>query len=118
MFVEVPVTAFNASLASLLVNKHRIRGQKIFGDGQGVSRGRLREIAGKLFAAESLRQLTLDMCSQELLKMSLTRTSGCALRVFASHPKTFSSVSLGGLDFLLERYATVRTGDVLNWVTT
>lgn len=118
LFVEVPVTAFKTSLVSLLVNNRRIRGQKIFGDGQGASRGRLREITGKLFALESLRQLTLDMCTREMLEISLRRTSGRSLRVFASHPKIFSSVSLGNLDFLLQRYTTVRAGEALNWVTT
>lgn len=116
MFVEVPVTAFKASLTSLIVNNRRIRGQKIFGDGQGVSRGRLRELAGKLFATESLRQLTLDMCSRELLETSLRRTNGRSLRVFASHPKIFSEVSLENLDFLLQHYATVRTGKILEYV--
>lgn len=116
MFIEVPVTAFKASLASLIVNNRRIRGQKIFGDGQGVSRGRLRELAGKLFATKSLRQLTLDMCSRELLETSLRCTSGPSLRVFASHPKIFSPVSLENLDFLLQRYATVRTGKILEYV--
>lgn len=115
-FVEVPVTAFKASLASLIVNNRRISGQKIFGDGQGVGRGRLRELAGKLLASESLRQLTLDMCSPELLKTSLSRTSGRALRVFASHPKILNTVSLDNLDFLLQRYQTTRTGEILKYV--
>lgn len=116
MFVEVPVTAFKASLASLIVNNRRIRGQKIFGDGQGISRGRLRELAGKLVASGSLRQLTLDMCSRELLETSLRCTSGRSLRVFASHPKIFSAASLGNLDFLLQRYTTVRTGKIQEYV--
>ena len=115
-FVEVPVTAFNASLPSLLANNLRIRGQKIFGDGHGVSRGRLRELASKLLAAENVRQLTLDMCSRELLQKSLGRTSGCALRVFASHPKIFSAVSLDNLNFLLQRYATLRIGQIMKHV--
>jgi hypothetical protein len=116
MFVEVPVTAFKASLGSLIINNRRICGQKISGDGKGVNRGRLRELASKLFAAENLRQLTLDMCSRELLETSLRRTSGRSLRVFASHPKIFSAVSLGNLDFLLQRYSTVQVREILGYV--
>lgn len=112
-FVEVPVTAFKATLASLVANNLRIRGQKIFGDGQGVGGGRLLELTRKVFAAERIRQLTLDMCSRELLEKSLSNTAGFAVRVFASHPKIFSPTSLENLDLLLSRYKTLRSDEIL-----
>lgn len=112
-FIEVPVTAFRATLASLVANNLRIRGQKIFGDGQGVGGGRWQELARRVFAAERIRQLTLDMCSRELLEKSLRNTEGRAVRVFASHPKIFSATSLGNLDFLLRQYKTLRADEIL-----
>lgn len=114
-FVEVPVTAFQPSLASLVANNLRIRGQRIFGDGQGVGGGRLRELARKVFAMERIRQLTLDMCSREMLEKSLSNTAGQAVRVFASHPKIFSQTSLDNLDFLLHRYRTLRSDEILRY---
>lgn len=115
-FVEVPVAAYKASRASLIANNLRIRGQKVFGDGQGFGGGRLWELAGKLFASESLRQLTLDMCSQELLETSLRCTSGRSLRVFASHPKILSTVSLNNLSYLLERCSTLKIADISRFI--
>lgn len=117
-FVEVPVTAFKATLASLVANNLRIRGQQIFGDGQGlgVGGGRLRELVGKALAAEKIRQLTLDMCSHELLKKSLSSTRDRAIRVFASHPKIFSHTSLSNLSWLLERSQTLKSADVLRFI--
>jgi peptidoglycan/xylan/chitin deacetylase (PgdA/CDA1 family) len=111
-FIEVPVSAFKASRTSLIANHFCIRGQALFGDGRGVSKGRLRELADKLLATESTRQLTLEMSSLPLLQESLLRTSGRALRVFASHPKMFSTVSLDNLDWLLQRYTTVKSSQV------
>lgn len=112
-FVEVPVTAFRATLLSLVLNKLRLRGQSIFGDGQGVGGGRLRDLAGKFWAAEGLRQLTLDMCSSELLEASLRKTEGRAVRVFASHPKILSPRAIEHMDLLLQRCKTVRTDELL-----
>jgi hypothetical protein len=115
-FLEVPVTAYKAPRASLVVNNFRIRGQSIFGDGQGVSKGRLRERFGKLVAAESTRQLTLDLTSRQLLLQSLRRTGGRSLRVFASHPKIFSAVSLENLDWLLQSYSTVGSAQIMAYL--
>ncbi len=113
-FVEVPVTAFTASLTSLVANNLSIRGHKIFGDGRGVGGGRLLELMRKVFAAKRIRQLTLDMCSRELLETSLRNTEGRAVRVFASHPKIFSPTSLENLDILLRRYKTLRADEILH----
>ena len=114
-FVEVPVTAFKPSLVSLVANHLRIRGQKIFGDGLGVGGGRLQELARKVVAAEKVRQLTLDMCSREMLEKSLGKTAACAVRVFASHPKIFSQNSLDNLDFLLRQHKTLRSNEILRY---
>ena len=108
-FIEVPVTAFRASLPSLVLNRLRLRGQSIYGDGQGVGGGRLRDLVGKFIAVEGLRQLTLDMCSRELLETSLRKTEGRALRVFASHPKILNARAIDHLELLLQRFQTVRT---------
>ncbi len=108
-FIEVPVTPFRATLPDLVLNKLRLRGKGIYGDGQGVGGGRLRDRAGKVFAAERLRQLTLDMCSRELLETSLRKTGGRALRVFASHPKILNARAIDHLELLLQRFQTVRT---------
>ena len=108
-FIEVPVTAFRATLPSLVLNRLRLRGQSIYGDGQGVGGGRLRDLAGKFIAVEGLRQLTLDMCSRELLETSLRKTEGRALRVFASHPKILNASAIDYLELLLQRFQTVRT---------
>ncbi len=113
-FVEIPVTAFSATLASLVANNFSIRGHKIFGDGQGVGMGRLHELTRKVFATKRIRQLTLDMCSRELLETSLRNTAGCAVRVFASHPKIFSPTSLENLDILLRQYKTLRSDEILH----
>lgn len=115
-FVEVPVTAFRATLASLVANNLSIRGQKIFGDGQGVGSGRVQELARKVFAAEKIRQLTLDMCSPEMLEISLNKTADHAVRVFASHPKIFSQMSLSNMDVLLRQYKTLQSHEVLRRV--
>jgi hypothetical protein len=74
-----------------------------------MGEGRLRDLAGKVFAAEGLRQLTLDMCSREMLETSLRKTGGHALRVFASHPKTLNARAIDHLELLLQRFQTVRT---------
>ncbi len=112
-FIEVPVTAFKAGLVSLVANNLRIRGQKIYGDGQGVGGGRIQELVRRVFAAERIRQLTLDMCSRELLEKSLVSTTDRSVRVFASHPKIFSSISMGNLDFLLRQFKTLRSDEIL-----
>jgi hypothetical protein len=111
-FVEVPVTAFRATLPSLVLNKLRLRGQSIYGDGQGVGGASLRELVGKMFVTKGLRQLTLDMCSRELLETSLRKTEGRALRVFASHPKILSASAIDNLELLLQRFQTVRTDEL------
>lgn len=111
-FIEVPVTAFRATLSSLVLNKLRLRGQCIFGDGFGVGGARLSDLAGKMLTGDGLRQLTLDMCSRELLESSLRKTEGCALRVFASHPKIMSHSSIDNLELLLQRFKTVRTNEL------
>jgi hypothetical protein len=108
-FIEVPVSAYKAPRTSLIANNLRIRSQTLFGDGRGVSKGRVRELLAKIWATESTRQLTLDMSSRPLLQQSLRLTSGNPLRVFASHPKMFSEISLNNLDWLLQRYTTVRS---------
>jgi hypothetical protein len=111
-FVEVPVTAFRATLPSLVLNKLRLRGQSIYGDGQGVGGASLRDLASKMFAAEGVRQLTLDMCSRELLEISLRKTEGRNLRVFASHPKIMSASAIDNLELLLQRFQTVRLDEL------
>lgn len=113
-FVEVPVTAFKATLMGLVANHLRIRRERIFGDGQGLGEdGRLRELVRKAFSAERLRQLTLDMCSREMLEKSLRETAGRSVRIFASHPKIFSHASLDNLDFLLRQHKTLRSTEIL-----
>lgn len=112
-FVEIPVTAFKASLISLVANNLRIRGERIFGDGQGVGGSRMQALMRRAFSSERIRQLTLDMCSRELLEHSLRRTSGHAVRVFASHPKMFTRTSLDNLDLLLNRYQTLRSDEIM-----
>ena len=112
-FVEVPVTAFTAKLLSLMLNKLRLQGQPIFGDGRGVGGRRLHDFVGKALAAEGLRQLTLDMCSYELLETSLRKTEGRALSVFASHPKILSLRAIEHMDLLLQRCKTVRSDELL-----
>lgn len=114
-FIEVPVTAFKATLADLVANNLRIRGQQIFGDGQGIGGGRLRELVRKTFAGERVRQLTLDMCSSEMLQKSLNKTKECTIRVFASHPKIFSQNSLLNLDVLLNNHKTLRSSEILRY---
>lgn len=113
-FVEVPVTAFRATLVSLVLNKLRLRGQATFGDGQGVGGGHVLDLVSKVLAAKGLRQLTLDMCSRELLETSLRKTEGRAVRVFASHPKILSANALDHLDLLLSSCQTVRTDAILD----
>jgi peptidoglycan/xylan/chitin deacetylase (PgdA/CDA1 family) len=118
IFIEVPVSTYTMHGLDLVLNNiiKKCTNDKYFGDGKGlVSVAKEQSIIKRIFKM-NLRNATIEFQSNYFFKKSLNKIKNKELLSYVMHPKTLSKSSLVNFEYLLKKYDTLNSSDLIEKV--
>jgi len=114
-FLEVPVTTYFMNGYDLLINifLRKINKDNIFGDGRGLDSANIQQNIIKRVFEKNLRKATIEGQSFYFFKKSLKQIENRELLSYVMHPKTLNNTALQNMEYLLQKYKTLNSVDII-----
>jgi len=114
-FLEVPVTTYFMNGYDLLINIffRKINKDNIFGDGRGLESANIQQNMIKRVFEKNLRKATIEGQSFYFFKKSLKQIENRELLSYVMHPKTLNNTALKNMEYLLQKYKTLNSTDII-----
>ncbi len=114
-FMEIPVTTYYMKGIDLVVNNliKKLYKDTIYGDGKGLSSSTIQENILKRVFKQNLRKATIESQSHWFFKKSLQKIDNKNFISYVMHPKTLTKTSFRNLEYLLIKYKTLNTNDLI-----